>query len=137
MDIGKINNSTLGSLSNNTAAQTADKVSDDSFEKQLKAAVASKDDKALKSVCQQFEGIMLNMVYKGMKATIDKSDLMEEDPGTEIFQSMQDDNMMEEASKTGTFGLAESLYKQLSKQLGSGGKNNESKVEEKNKIIDK
>jgi flagellar protein FlgJ len=84
----------------------------------------SKDDKELKSACQQFESIMLDMMYKQMKATVTKSDLIESDPGTEIFQSMLDENLMGQASKTGSFGLAESLYKQLSKQTKAGGNGN-------------
>jgi Rod binding protein. len=36
---------------------------------------------------------------------------------------MLDDSLMEQASETGSFGLAEALYRQLSKQSGSGAKN--------------
>jgi Rod binding domain-containing protein len=61
---------------------------------------------------------MLSMMYKQMKATVVKSDLMKEDPGMDIFQSMEDDELMKQASKTGSFGLAASLYKQLSRQYG-------------------
>ncbi len=66
---------------------------------------------------------MLGMIYKSMRATIIKSDLVEQDPGTDIFESMLDDSLMEQASETGSFGLAEALYRQLSKQSGSGAKN--------------
>jgi Rod binding domain-containing protein len=55
-----------------------------------------------------------------MKATIIKSDLVEHDAGMEIFESMQDDALMEQVSKTGSLGLAESLYKQLAKKTGAG-----------------
>lgn len=122
MDIGKVSSSAAGSLTNE-ATQSAAQASDDSFAKKLEAAVNSKDDKQLKKACQDFEGVMLNMMYKSMKATITKSDLIEKDAGTEIFESMQDDNLMEQASKTGSLGLAESLYKQLSKKSGTGVNN--------------
>lgn len=117
MDIGAIGNSTLSSITQN-AASTSARSADDDFAKKLEAAVQNNDEKELKKACQEFEGIVLDMLYKQMKATIVKSDLLEEDPGTDIFESMLDDQLMEQASKTGSLGLAESLYKQLSKQYG-------------------
>lgn len=123
MDIGKIYSAIASGDLTNGATQSAAQATDDSFAKKLEAAVNSKDDKELKSACQEFESIMLSMMYKSMKATIIKSDLVEEDPGTGIFESMQDDNLMEQAAKTGSFGLAESLYRQLSKKPATGIKN--------------
>lgn len=122
MDIGKISSNSIDSFTNDATRSAAQAV-DDSFAKKLEAAVQNNDDKELKKACQEFEGIMLNMLYKQMKATIVKSDLIEKDAGTEIFESMQDDNLMELASKTGSFGLAESLYKQLSTHSGTGANN--------------
>ena len=122
MDIGKISGSSAGNLTNE-ATQSAAQASDDSFARKLEAAVNGNDDKELKKACQEFEGIMLSMMYKSMKATITKFNLIEKDAGTEIFESMQDDNLMEQASKTGSMGLAESLYKQLSQTPGTGVKN--------------
>ena len=123
MDIGKISgNSITGGMTNEAAAAAA-QADDDSFARRLDAAVRSKDDAELKKACQEFEGIMLDMLYKSMKATIIKSDLVEKDAGTEIFESMRDENLMEQASKSGSFGLAESLYKQLSRHSGTGVKN--------------
>lgn len=119
MDIGKISGNVIKSYSND-AARSVEQSSDNSFAKKLEAAVQSQDDKELKQVCQEFESIMLNMMYKQMKATIVRSDLIERDAGTEIFESMQDENLMGKASKTGSFGLAESLYRQLSRKTGTG-----------------
>lgn len=113
MEIGKINNSSI----NNTLDNTKNKVTDDSFESRLKNAMSTKDDKELKKVCNDFEGLLMNMMYKEMKATVQKSDLIPKDSGTDIFNSMLDDKLMEEASKSHGVGLADMLYKQLSKQL--------------------
>jgi peptidoglycan hydrolase FlgJ len=115
MEIGKINDT----LINNTLDNTKNKVTDDSFESRLKNAMGTKDEKELKKACNDFEGIMMNMMYKEMKATIQKSSLMPKDSGTDIFNSMLDDELMKEASKTQGMGLADILYKQLSKQLKS------------------
>lgn len=59
------------------------------------------------------------MMYKQMKATVSKSTLIPQDSGTEYFESMLDDQIVEEASKTNSMGLGEQLYKQLSHQLKS------------------
>lgn len=115
MEIGKINDTSI----NNTLDNTKNKVTDDSFESRLKNAMSTKDEKELKKACNDFEGIMMNMMYKEMKATIQKSSLIPKDSGTDIFNSMLDDKLMEEASKTQGMGLADILYKQLSKQLKS------------------
>ena len=113
MEIGKISDSAI----NNNIDSVKNKVTDSGFEAQLKNAMSAKDDKALKKVCADFEGIMMNMMYKEMKATIPKSDLLPSDSGEDIFNSMLDDKLMEEASKKQGIGLADVLYKQLSKQL--------------------
>lgn len=117
MDIGKIGVGAMGSFTDN-AARAVTRAADDSFAKRLETAANKKDEKELKKACQEFEAVIINMLYKQMKATVVKSDLIEEDPGTEIFESMRDEQLMEQASKTGTFGLAESLYRQLSRQYG-------------------
>jgi flagellar protein FlgJ len=100
------------------AVRAAARAQDDSFAKRLEEAAQKNDDKELKRACQEFEAIVLNILYKQMKATVIKSGLIKEDPGTGIFESMYDEQLMEQASKTGSFGLAESLYRQLSGQYG-------------------
>lgn len=115
MDIGKINERYV----NNTIDSTRQKVSQDSFEQRLRSALNDKNKKELKKVCQEFEAIMLNMMYKQMKATVPKTDLVPSHAGKDIFESMLDESLVQEASKRGSFGLAEVLYKQLSRDLGS------------------
>ncbi len=134
MDIGKIGGNFIDSLTND-ATGSAVQTADDSFAKKLEAAVQNNDEKELKKACQEFEGIMLNMLYKQMKATIIKSDLIEKDAGTEIFESMQDENLIDAASKTGSFGLAESLYKQLSRHSGIGAKNASKEMVQQNELV--
>ncbi len=114
---GNSSDSYNGIASAASSQAAAQQVSDNSFEKLLQQAVDNRDEKELKEACKQFEGIMLNMMYKSMKATIIKSDLVEEDAGTELFQSMLDEELVDEASQTGTLGLADALYKQLSRQF--------------------
>jgi flagellar protein FlgJ len=117
MDINKIDSLTMENYVKN-AASSASRAADDDFAKRLEKAARNNDEKELKKACQEFEAIMLDMLYKQMKATVIKSELLEEDPGREIFESMFEENLMEQAAKRGSLGLAESLYKQLSRQYG-------------------
>jgi flagellar protein FlgJ len=113
MNINKIGNS----LTNNNFYSNKEVSQDGDFEKRLLNAYENKDEKALKEVCKEFEGMLLNIVYKQMRATVGKSDLIPKAMGREIFESMLDDELVKEASKNRSYGLAEDLYKQLSRNL--------------------
>ncbi|HEY8350455.1 MAG TPA: rod-binding protein [Clostridiales bacterium] len=126
MDINMIDGMTIGNFVRN-ATNSATRASDDDFARRLEEAARNNDDRELKKACQEFEAIMLDMLYKQMKATIIKSDLVEEDPGRDIFESMLEEELMEQAAKRGSLGLADTLYKQLSRQYGTSASANTSK----------
>jgi len=109
-----------GYINNDNAVQnTREKAADEGFEKRLKSAFDKKDEAQLKKACQEFEGIFLKMMYRQMKATVPKSGLLEEDSGMEVFESMLDDELMDQAAKSSRLGLSDMLYGQLSRQLKS------------------
>jgi flagellar protein FlgJ len=116
MDIAKISNMPIEN-SISTANTTKNTVEDTSFEENLKSAMERKDEKALKEACTQFEGILLQMMYKQMKATVPKGTLIPKSYGTEYFEGMLDEALVDNAAKTNSIGLADMLYKQLSKQM--------------------
>jgi len=87
---------------------------DNSFKERLEKAVDERNDEELKKACDQFEGILLNMMYKQMKATVIRSDLFERDLATDIFENMLDDTLTEKAAEVGSLGLSDMLYRQLS-----------------------
>ena len=89
----------------------------DSFESKLRSAMTTQNQAELKDACVQFEELMLGILYKSMKATIQRSDLVPEAPGREIYEQWQDDALMKKIAKRGTFGLADMMYKQLSKRM--------------------
>ncbi|RCX13235.1 flagellar protein FlgJ [Anaerobacterium chartisolvens] len=121
MDIAGIGNDYIKSA----VDSSINKASDDSFRQRLEKVMDQSSEKELKQACRDFEGMMLNILYKQMKATVPKSDLLPRDTGGDIFESMLDEQLVEEASKSGSAGLADVLYKQLSKQLGSVYKKSE------------
>ena len=89
----------------------------DSFESKLRSAMTTQNDAELKDACVQFEELMLGILYKSMKATIQRSELIPEAPGREIYEQWQDDALMKKIAERGTFGLADMMYKQLSKRM--------------------
>lgn len=129
MEIGNVRR-LLSNMTTGSVSAPLKEAVDKSFEEKLKAAVEKNDDKELKAACKQFEGIMLDILYKQMKATVIKSELVEADAGREIFESMLDESMLENASKASTFGLADSLYKQLSRQIAYDDEKNGEKTAE-------
>jgi len=117
MDISSVSSNYLNNYLTGTALQNKNKVQDESFSQKLTSAMEKKDEEELKKVCQEFEEIFLGMMYKQMKATIIKSDLMPECAGREIYESMMDDELVKKAAEGEGIGLAKALYEQLSKTL--------------------
>lgn len=111
MDVGSINSK---NITNNIQTDRT-KSADDDFERKLREAAEKGDDAQLKEVCHEFEGIFLNMMYKQMKATVPKSEYLESDSATEMFNSMLDEKLCDAASQKG-IGIADVMYKQMSKQ---------------------
>ena len=68
--------------------------------------------KRLKDACEGFEAMLLGIMYKEMRNTVPKNQLFGDDNAHDIWQSMLDSAMMEEAAKTGGIGLADVLYQQ-------------------------
>ena len=73
--------------------------------------------KRLKDACEGFEAMLLGIMYKEMRNTVPKNQLFGDDNAHDIWQSMLDSAMMEEAAKTGGIGFARVLYQQLEPQV--------------------
>lgn len=86
---------------------------DDNFAKQLNNILEKSDDKELKKVCRDFEGVLLQMMYKEMRATVPKSGLIKEDYGKNVYESMLDEKIVDSAVNSGGIGLGDALYKLL------------------------
>jgi len=83
--------------------------------------VGEKLDKAhagLKKAAQGFESYFVDQMLKEMRKSIPKDDFLgDSDHQQEIFQDMSDQAVADNAAKTGSFGIANALYKELSKSL--------------------
>lgn len=112
-------NSISGNSQLDTAKMKNQTLHDNDFEKYLKAASDGNNKEELKKVCKDFEGIFLNMMLKQMRATVQRSDLTQSDMGRDVFEGMLDEKLMDEASKGKGVGLADTLYRQLSRAMGN------------------
>ena len=74
------------------------------------------DDPKLRSACQGMEALFINYLLAQMRSTVDKSGFMSGGQAEEIFTSMLDTELSQEASSRGGIGLADILYNQLSRQ---------------------
>lgn len=86
------------------------------FESVLKKAFDDGDKKKLKEACNEFESVMLQILYKQMKATVPESDFIEKSSARTMFEDMLDETLMERGSHRG-MGISEMMYKQLSAQM--------------------
>ncbi len=91
----------------------------ESFKKALKKAQNSSDDEGLKKVCEEFESIFVNMMFKTMREAsgFDEGEdaLVEKSYGRGIFEDMRDEELSKKIAGGGGIGIADVMYKQLKK----------------------
>ncbi|MDR1542584.1 MAG: rod-binding protein [Clostridiales bacterium] len=90
-----------------------------SFEAELQKAAEFKDAGDLKKACSAFESYFFQMMFREMRKTC-----MEHDGGSlpagnarAIFQDMLDEEYSKSAAQSGSFGLADMMYKQMSRSM--------------------
>lgn len=133
----RINSNNL--IQTNTVAANGDAVLPDQgadFAAKLEKAVAAstktgkesaadaiakrKEDAKLKAACKDMEAVFLNMMLTQMRATVPKGNLIGESSGEKIMQSLLDTELTKNMSQAGGIGLADMLYRQLSKSTVKG-----------------
>lgn len=87
-----------------------------SFEKKAEIAKEKENKEAIKEVCQEFESVFLNMLFKEMKKTVPDGGLIPKSTATEIFEEMYIEEVSKEVSKRGDgLGIGKMLYEQFTK----------------------
>lgn len=81
----------------------------------LEAAKAQKDDKAVRDATTQLESVMLNLMWKEMRATVPKSSLLPTGMAGEVYEDMMFQAYADRMAEAGT-GLGEMLRRQLAKE---------------------
>ena len=124
----------LGTANIEKAINAKRNSADQAFEDVLQKAYTDGDKEQLKEVCKEFEGIMLNMMFKQMKKTVPESGLIEKSYAREIFEEMLDEELMDNTTQRG-IGVADILYKQLSLNLDNMYKiSDEGKVDSESEL---
>ncbi|MCR5559116.1 MAG: rod-binding protein [Schwartzia sp.] len=80
-------------------------------------AMSLDEQKRLRDACEGFEAMFLSLMYKEMRKTVPKNELFGDDNAEEIWHSMLDTALMENAAKAGGVGLADMMYQQLSQPV--------------------
>lgn len=81
-----------------------------------KTSLNAAQDKRLKGACQDFEALFLSTILKGMRKTVEKSNLFGSDSAENTFQEMMDDEISKSSAKTSSMGIADMLYRQLTSE---------------------
>ncbi len=82
-------------------------------------------EKRLKEVCQDFEAMFYDMIYKTMRKATMESDLVKKSAGEKYFTEMLDTEMSKKAAEESKGGIGDMLFEQMKKYLpGSDQGNN-------------
>jgi len=114
---------TVHNIQVKTAVDKARDQEAESFEEMLQKAAKEQDKEKLREACRDLESVFLNMMFKSMRNTVEKSGLFEESFAANVYEDMLYEKYAQEASKGKGLGLGEMLYQQLVKNL-----NNEEEV---------
>lgn len=111
--------SATGTQSLATATENKSVNEASSFQKALEKAQSDKNDGALMKVCEDFESLFINMMFKSMRSANETEDgedgLVEKSFGRGIFEDMRDEEISKKAAAAGGIGIAKVMYKQLKK----------------------
>jgi len=70
----------------------------------------------LRKACRMFESLYLQMLWKSMRKTVDKTGLVDGGFGEEIFTDLLDQAVSDRFVERGSMGIADMLEKQLSRR---------------------
>lgn len=76
------------------------------------------EQKKLMGACQDFEAVMLGMVFKQMNSMgMAKDDPLNKGAGSDTWRDMLADERAKNMAKSGGIGLAEGIYRQLANRV--------------------
>ena len=111
----------------NNVKDKAQQAQQGEFERALEKALEEKDEKKLKKACSDLEAIFVNMMFKQMRNTVQKSGLLDGGSAEEMYEDMLFDKYAEEVSKGKGTGLGDVLYQQLAKSMKKESEENNAK----------
>ncbi len=89
----------------------------DNFKNTFDNAMKNDKEEELKEACVKFESYFLNMMFKSMRKTVvSGGGLFEKSNAQKIFEEGLDQELTKKMANEGGIGLADMMYKQLSRQ---------------------
>jgi len=81
------------------------------------AGELSAEQEKLLQACRDFEALFIKQMLDAMRNTVEKTGLVDGGMAEEIFEDMLYDEYAKKMARTAGFGLAETLYRELSPRL--------------------
>lgn len=75
---------------------------------------------ALKRLAHELEGVFLNQLFQAMRASVPRDAASAPSEGEEMFTSMLDQTLAQEAARHMNHGIGDALYKQLVRRIEPG-----------------
>lgn len=83
----------------------------------LAASPSLTQDEKIGEVCRQFEAVLLRQILNETQKTVIHSSLSQQSTSSSIYQDMIANQLADNISRSGAFGLAHTLQQQLTHQL--------------------
>lgn len=83
-------------------------------------AMQAAENAKLKAACKDMEAVFLNMMLTRMRATVPKGNLLGNSSEEQMLTSLLDTELTKNMAQAGGMGLADMLYRQLSKTTAKG-----------------
>lgn len=87
------------------------------FSRCLETAINEKNNKELYSACQELESVFVNQLLECMRQSIPRGEFTGSSFATDTFESMLYTEYARSMSKTGSLGIADMIYRQLSARI--------------------
>lgn len=71
----------------------------------------------LRRLAQELEAVFLNQLFQAMRASVPKDGVLAQGAGEELFTTMLDQKLADEAVRHMERGLSDALYRQLVRRL--------------------
>ena len=84
--------------------------------KKTPPATDTKRQEKLRKACKDFEAIMLQQMLKTMRQSIPKGGLVDQSHASDLYRSMQDEELAKAMANGRGTGLADFLYKRITRE---------------------
>lgn len=99
-------------LATNITVPATGLAADPQVASQLRQRAKEDPEGTLRTVAQQFESLVMDMLLKGMRKTVSE-DAFFDSEATRTYQSLMDQELSRKFASSGQLGLADMLVKQL------------------------